>query len=335
MSETASASTNTASSASTQATPGAQNTNESANPAQGQQSKDSSQQSQPNPNGKAPAAASSADDGLEEIRVGSTTAKVSKEIAQLVKNLERGFQTKAQEASNNKKLLDLAKSNPEEFYRQTGKDPYDLAEEMLAKKYEQMQMTPEQRRLHELERDAADRKANESASKKEVIDAIRKEFGSVPEGAEDATREQLIQYFRHQRQVANNTKVSLDNEIGDAFKNSGLSPDKHLLAKVAFEMSSALRQNKKLTAQQAIDKVSKEYYSGAKDTFGKMDAKRIHEIFGDEFLSKIQQYALDQVTASAASKFGHHNPGHAPASSQTKEPVKLSQMEWRKAMGIT
>lgn len=273
------------------------------------------------------------DNDFEEIKVGSITGKVPKQIAAVIKNLERGFQSKAQEAASKEKLLSLAKENPKEFYKQTGKDVYEFAEEMLAEKYELMNMDPKERELKELKAQMAEREAKENSSKQEVIDAL-KEFGPLPKGAENASKEELIQYYRHQKQVYANTQKSLDQEMGEAFKESGLSPDKHLIAKVAFQISSALKQGKSLSAKDALANISKEYYSGAKDHFGKMDVKRIHEIFGDEFLEKIRQYDLTQATANAASRFGQasQSPGVKPASEAPKKYV--NQSEYRKLMGI-
>lgn len=271
---------------------------------------------------------------FEEIKVGSVSGKVPKQIAAMIKNLERGFQTKAQEAASKEKLLSLARENPKEFYKQTGKDVYDFAEEVLAEKYELMNMSEEQRELKRLKEEKAEREKHETASKQQVLDAL-KEFGPIPKGAENATRDELIQYYNHQKQVYANTQSSLDAELGAAFKESGLAADRHLIAKVAFEMSSAIKRGKSLSAKEAIAKVSNEYYSGAKQTFGNMDVKRIHEIFGDEFLEKVRKYDLEQVTSKAASHFGQssQSPGPKPAS---EEPKKfLNQSEWRKAMGIT
>lgn len=273
-------------------------------------------------------------DDYEEVKVGSVSGRVPKQIAAALKNLERGFHTKSQEAAQKEKLLAAGKENPKEFFKQTGRDIYEFAEEVLAEKYELMAMDPRDRELKERRENDAKREATEKASKQEVIDRIKQEFGSIPDGAENATKEQLVNYYRQQTQFFANTRTSLDQELGSAFKDSGLAPDRHLLAKVAFEMRSALAKNKSLSAKDAVAKVSGEYYSGAKDTFGKMDVKRIHEIFGDEFLEKIRKYDLDQVTASAASKFGQSNksPGSSPASENQSK--KLNEIEWRKAMGI-
>lgn len=324
----AAATTGTSSNSGTSVTPGS-STSESSTQNPGSQSS-----AKPSTGAQQGQAKEASGDDFEEVAIGSVKERVPKAIAAAIKNLERGFHTKSQEAAAKEKLLSLAKDNPKEFYKQTGKDVYEFAEEVLAEKYELMAMDPRDRRLKEMEAKEADRVAKENASKQEVLDAL-KEFGPLPKGAENASREELIQYYRHQRQVQASTQKSLDDDMGNAFKESGLMPDKHLLAKVAFEMRSALARNKTLSAKDAVAKVKNEYYSGAKQTFGKMSPKQIHEIFGDEFLESIRSYSLEQATANAASRFGQpsNSPGSTPASDGPKK--YLNQSEWRKAMGIS
>lgn len=322
------AATGTSSNSGTSVTPGS-STSESSTQNPGSQSGNkpstAAQQAKPQEAGA---------DDFEEVAIGSVKGRVPKAMAAAMKNLERGFHTKSQELAAKEKMLSLGKQNPREFFKQTGMDIDSFAEEVLAEKYENMAMDPRDRELKQMKAAEADRVAKENASKQEVLDAL-KEFGPLPKGAENASREELIQYYRHQRQVQASTQKSLDDDMGNAFKESGLIPDKHLLAKVAFEMRSALARNKSLSAKDAVAKVKSEYYSGAKQTFGKMSPKQIHEIFGDEFLEGIRSYSLEQATANAASRFGQQNnsPGSIPASDGTKK--YLNQSEWRKAMGIS
>lgn len=282
--------------------------------------------------GKA-ASKDSQDDGFEDVKIGSVQGRVPKEIAQALKNLERGFNSKAQEAAQTKKLLSLAQDNPKEFYKQTGKDAYEFAEALLAEKYEEMMMDPKDKELRDLRKLKEDKDNADKSSKQEVLEAL-KEFGPLPKGAENASREELIEYYGRQKETYQKEWSSLDSQIGDAFKDAKLPADKHLLAKVAFEMSSALKRGKSLSAKDAVAKVNGEYYSGVKQTLGNMDVKRIHEMLGDEFLDKLRQYDLDGVTAKSASRFGQNNNG--PAQAASDQPKKsLNQSEWRKAMGLT
>lgn len=284
--------------------------------------------------GESKAKAQETDSEFDEVKIGSVSGKVPKEIAKAIKNLERGFHSKAQELAAREKLVQLGKENPKEFFKQTGIDAYELAESLLAEKYELMQMSPEQRKLRELEAWKQEQEQREQGSKAEVLQAL-KEFGPLPEGAEKASKEQLIQYLNHQKQTYQKEWSTLDQQIGEAFKESGIPADKYVIAKVAFEMSSALKRGKSLTAAEALAKVKGEYFGGVKNLFANMDAKKIHELVGDEFFDKLRKYDLDQVNAQASSKFGtSQQTGQAKASSQTQERKKpMNEFEWRKFHG--
>jgi hypothetical protein len=276
--------------------------------------------------------AQSADNDCDDIKIVSVSGKVPQQIAEAIKNLERGFQTKAQEAANNKKLLALANSNPEEFYRQTGKDPYSLAEELMLKKFEMDSLTPEQKRIRDLEAKNSEYEGRESAVKQQILNEI-KEITDIPEGFDKKSKEEMIEFLQVKKQQYHNMFTSLDQEIGQAFKDSGLPADRFLVSKLAFEMRSSEKRGKPLTAKQALDKVNQEYFGGLKNTLGSMDVKRIHEMLGNDFLEKLRKYDLDQLTGNAASKLGQNfqnlNQGQTRVSSQ--EPKKyLNEVEWRK-----
>lgn len=291
---------------------------------------ESSQDTGSNDTSKKQAAPADAD--YDDIKIGSVSGRVPKQIAEAIKNLERGFQTKAQEAASKSKLLSLAESNPKEFYKQTGKDPYEFAERMMLEKFENDSMSPEQKRMRELEARNKEYESKEMASKQEIISELKK-FGDIPEGLEKRSREEILRYLERQQGVHENAKQGLDQEIGDAFKESGLPPDRFIISKVAFEMSSALKRGKNLTAKEALNKVNQEYFGGVKNLFGKMDVKRIHEVVGDEFFERLRKYDLDQVTANAASKLGQNfqnNQGQTRVSSPEPQKKYLSETEWRK-----
>lgn len=270
----------------------------------------------------------------DEVKIGSVSGKVPKQIAEAIKNLERGFQSKAQKAAQMEKLVGLAQSNPKEFWKTTGQDPYEFAENLLAEKYEMMQMSPEQRRLKELEARVKEQDDRETSSKNQILNELKK-YGEIPQGAEKASKEELLQYLRHQENQYSNEMKSLDQQIGEAFRDSGLFPDKYVIAKVAFEMSSALKRGKNLTAKEAVARVNQDFFGGVKNLFQNMDVKRIHEVLGDDFLEKLRKYDLEQVTASAASRLGQNQFGQAKqASSQEPKKKYLNEIEWRKAMGL-
>lgn len=277
----------------------------------------------------------SAESEFEEVKLGSIQGKVPKAIAQAIKNLERGFQTKAQEAANQKKLIALAKQNPKEFLKQTGMDPYDFAESTLAEKYEEMSLTPEQKAAKERDAKLNKYEQADKQSKQKLISQL-KQFGDViPENIETYSKEEIAEYVQHRSEQYKKETENLDHEIGQAFSESGLPADKYTLAKVAFEIASAARQNKNLSAKEALAKVTKGYYDGTREHFSKMDGKRIHEMLGEDVIEKIRKHDLERVNENAAFKIGQQNGQGSNSSSQdNKSKQVLNEVEWRKAMGL-
>ncbi|MBA3756054.1 MAG: hypothetical protein H0X02_07465 [Nitrosomonas sp.] len=272
---------------------------------------------------------------FEEITVGQTKAKVTKEIAALVKNLEKGFQSKAQEAAQFRKMVEGAKQNPREFFKATGMDPAAFAEEVLAEKYEYMNLSDEQKQLKSAQEELNKYKSVESQSKKQLVDQLKSLGDQIPDNIEDYSKEEIAEYVQHRTQAFHQESQNLDHEIGQAFTDSGLPADKYTIAKVAFEMSSAARQNKNLSAKDALAKVTKGYYDGTREHFSKMDGKRIHELLGEDVLGKIRKYDLERVNENAAFKIGPQNGQGSNSSSQDQSQKKaLNQIEWRKAMGL-
>lgn len=268
---------------------------------------------------------------FEEVALGSTKGKASKEIAQTIKALEKGFQSKSQELAQKNKLMSLAKENPKEFFKQTGVDAYEFAEKLLAEKYEQMQMSPEQRELMELKAEKAQREQQEQASKQEILSEIKK-FVQLPEGAEKASKEELVQFLNHQKQTYQKVQNQIETEFVEALKAENLPAKeaRYLLAKASFEMSSALKQGKSLTPKQAIAKVKGEFIGSTRELFGAMSDEQLHQALEDGLFDRIQKFQLNRLTASAASKFGTQNQGQAQASTPPVKQKPMNEIEWRR-----
>jgi hypothetical protein len=274
---------------------------------------------------------------FEEIALGSVKGKVPKQIADAIKNFERGFQSKAQKAAQMEKLVTLGKENPKEFLKQTGINIHEFAETILAERFEEMQMTPEQKQQREEKAELERLRSIDRASKQELIEQLKQLGDQIPQDIEKYPKEEIQRYVQHRQAQYRQEAEGLDQEIGQAFSESGLPADKYTLAKVAFEISSAAKQGKNLSAKEALARVSQGYYEGTREHFSKMDGKRIHELLGDAVLDKIRKYDLERVTTQAASQFGQNQTqgqGQNPSSQNGQPKKQLNQAEWRKAMGI-
>lgn len=295
-------------------------------------------QSQNNQSQTSPSAAS---DDFEEIALGSTKGKVPKAIAKAIKDYERGIQAKFQESAKQAKaaqekeqILALFKSNPDEFAKRMGVDLDTMAEERLAKKYEVMQMSPEQRENMQLKQQMEQMRQQELGSKKGVIDEIKGLLGAeAPEGLEQYPKEELQAFLAHKQGEYNQLQSGIEKEFVDAWKETGLPRHKFFGAQMAFQMlNHQKRTGESLQAGEAAAKVKGDFLGAVKEIVSQMDPSGIQELLGKDVLEKIRQADIERVTGQAASSM-QKSPAVPAASEQPKK--QLNQFEWRKAMGLS
>jgi len=288
---------------------------------------------------------------LEEIALGSVKGKVPKALAKAIKDFERGSQAKMREAAEarkqaheNQQLLALLDRDPdafaEHYARMTGKrlDLDAFAEERLARKYDLMHMTPEQRRLYDAEQRLQQMERAELQSKSGVIAEIRSMLGEdAPPNLEKFSKEELQGFLHQQRAVQDHVQQSLNNEVVEAWKESGLPKHKYFGALMSFTMMSHIRQNREaiergeiqpLQAKEAAARVKEDFTGVVREVVAQMDPQGIQDLLGKEILAKIRQHDIDRVTAKAASEVGlNRRPGASPASENPRKP--MNEYEWR------
>lgn len=260
--------------------------------------------------------------------------------------LAEGAQAKMQEAARVKQeamqMLQLAKSNPKSFFKQTGIDPYEFAEATLAEKYEMMAMTPEQRELQEYRAQKAQQDAAEKSSRQEIISKIERLIGkdNIPPGAENATKEQLLGFLQAKTQEHSNLRTNLEQEIVEAWKESGLPKSKYFAARISHEMLSSLAQKKAglrdeaLQAKEAAAIVKEQVTSELREILlqvAKADPGAAQQLLGDEMMKLLRDYDVRRVTgASQASQSKpQQRPGtSSPASGKSQANRPLSEKEW-------
>lgn len=248
-------------------------------------------------------------DSIVTVKVNGETRDVTvKELLKL-QQLEKASQSKMQAASKKEQeamnWLRLAETNPAEFLRKRGIDPDEFAESTLAEKFELMKMSPEQKRLRELEqkeKEWAEREKNEK-------DAKEKE-----------------EYSRAELQELN----ALDKEFGEALSESGIKkPSKYTVAQIAARMLSASRQNKSLTVKEAAASVVAERRESLLEELDSMDGETLHEWLGKGNQKKFRDFDVERVSGKQTS-LKQQSPGAKPASGAKK--AFQSEQEWRAHM---
>lgn len=274
-------------------------------------------------------------DALVTVKINGKTEELPlKEVIKL-QQLERVSHEKLRQAAEmQKKAQELMQMDFERLAQLRGLDPDEWAEERLAKKYELMQMSPEQRRLMELEHREQQRAAMEKQEKSQIIEQIKQWAAELPPGIENASKEQLIAFAQQQKQVYEMAEQSLERELVDAWKESGLPEDKYFGHLIALKMKWHQDQtNEPLQAAQAASKVKEEFGGHVRRILGKMDAEAIHEFLGKDLLTKLREFDVQRVTGSQLASNMNQSRPDTPSASQEKK--YLNQIEWRKAMGLT
>lgn len=235
--------------------------------------------------------------------------------------LGEGAQSKMQQAAQLRQqaeqIIRFARANPKEFFKQTGVDPYEFAEATLAEKYEMMQMSPEQKRLMELEKKNKD--------------------------YEDREKQMREEREKHERsQTEHKLRGEIENEIVEAWKESGLPRHKYFAARIAAEMGSSLAQKKAgvidqaCSAKEAAANVKAQVVSELQDIVlqvAKTDPAAAQQLLGNELMKILRDYDVKRVTGSGqATQFGNQRPGTQPASEKSKNSGKqpMSEKEWDK-----
>lgn len=232
------------------------------------------------------------------------TVREAMKRSQLASASHQKMQEAAKMAKQAQQLVHLLQNDPAALFREFGKDPAEFAEMILAQKYEQAQMTPEQKELAELREE-------------------RKRWQEAQENQKKSVAEQ------RRAQLAQQTMTSLDTEIGEAFKESGLPKDKFLVSQIAAELLAASKQKIPLTAREAAAKVKARWESSNRAVFEGMDAQAIQNLLGPKALKILSDFELKKVTEQSASQFGQqgqstYQSGGAPAKSNV-----VNEAGWR------
>jgi len=284
-----------------------------------------------------------ADDGLEEVSLGSVKGRIPKDLAKAIKEFERGTQEKFRDVASLRKgaqraqyLEQLAKQDPERFFKEVGGDFYSIAEERLAKKYERDLLAKERPELVQLEDTKAElqrvRQA-ELAAKSDVMEQIKDLMGAdAPEGMENQPRPVLEKFLAHQKQQYETLQSNTSREMIEAWQETGLPKHPYFGALMSFQMLSHSRKtNSALPAREAAAKVKSDFEKMHREVLAEKakDPKGILEFLGEDILKVVRQADIARVTAEAASQVGNKGPAQA-ASQAPKKP--MNEHEFREFM---
>lgn len=254
---------------------------------------------------------------FEEVKLGSTKAKLSKDVAKLVKDLQKGFYEKAERAAKlerREKMLQETLKDPtsaRKLLRSMGVDTRQMSEDEISEALEEAGMTPEQK---------------ENRALKAELEAERE---TKKQTAEREKRKKDAEEYQK-------TQGNLDKEIGEAFKEAGLPKKRFYLARVAAEMLTSHKKlaaglvDKPLSAKEACASVREDLVSTVREVIEDMDPKGIRELLGEKALKKLRDNEIVSAIERDSPEVAHklNRPGsNRPASEKSKKP--MNEYEWR------
>lgn len=255
---------------------------------------------------------------LEEIKLGGLTGKLPKALAKAVKDLERGFHTHAQANAAYRQVLgdvhpsqlaQAAKNDPraqEYILQRFGIDADQFSQARLARMLQDQMMTPEQKRLRDLEQE--NRQYKETEAQRKERERQEKEQADYQK---EATRVRA--------------------EAGKAISQSEIIKNDNYLASRVFAIKGAFEDaGHELTWEEAVSKVESEFIQAMKRRASSLKPEQLEEMIGGDGLKGWREFDLARVTqkASAKSASKDSRPGDSPAS-QRKNKGPMSENEYR------
>jgi DNA-binding ferritin-like protein (Dps family) len=260
-------------------------------------------------------------DAMVTLKINGKDEKMPLREALKVSRMEKVSQAKMQEAAQIKnqavQLMNLAKSDPRQFFKLTGQDPYEFAEATLAEKYNMMQMTPEQKRMMEYEQKLKQYEERENQEKKTLNE-------------------------RQLEQQKFTAMKSIESEFINAWKDSGLPPDKHFMARTAALVVESIAQKKAglrdeaLQFSEAVSIIKQEGVTPLRNILLSVaktqGVEAAQKLLGDEMLKLFREQDIKRVTGNAASRnqTQSNRPGNT-VSGNKNDTKSLGDKAWADA----
>lgn len=269
--------------------------------------------------GKEGQAAAPTAEELEEIKLGHASAKVPKEVAKIIKDMERGFHSANQERAFFRQLFNnaspqeiaaAAKDNEkfaEFLFKNRGIDTDQFSQKRLAEKLKREMMDPKDRELE-------DHRAFRAKAEREEQERVAKE----KEG--QRTREE------QQEAVQVRTQIWKAIEKEPSFHNN-----QFLVARVVATKAQAEAQKLDWTWDDCVAKIKNDIRESTRSRASALTPEQLEEELGPEILKKWREHDLKRVTGHAppsrAASPKDSRPGSQPVTGKDKKP--LSEAEYR------
>lgn len=222
---------------------------------------------------------------------------------------DKRFQEAAAERKKNEAYNARGKDKYQvrDILKEWGHDPRALAEELLTEEIEFQMMSPEKKRIYELERE------------KFFRDKSDKERAALErQGKESEVRARLT--------------GQLQGEVIEALKGSTLPQTPQMVSRMAQQMRVHLQRGIDISVAEAAQLVQKELIEEGKANFPKMGVTKLKEILGQDMVNALLKDSLAQVKDPV--KRADKRPSDSVSERVIEKPTKgyITQNEFEKHM---
>lgn len=278
-------------------------------------------------------------DQLVTVKVNGQTRKVTVREALKQAELGAGAQMKMQEAAKERKeaqrLRQLAKEDPDAFFKETGVDPDEYAERRLVRKYERMAETPEQRQLREREERLQQYEKRDSQTKQGLLTQLRDIVGEVPKELEGKSPEEIHYHLERAKEAYQHQVSQIEKEFVEAWTDTGLPKDPMFgqwtasLMHASQVQKNAGQREEALQAKEAAHIVKESFLSAVQRITEAMTPEQVTQLLGAQKMKQLREFDVQRVTGQrqAPTQERPNSPGQKPASSRSNK-VTVNDQGW-------
>lgn len=172
------------------------------------------------------------------------------------------FRTAAQARAEAEKLTNLAKKDPEAFFKALGMDIEEVSKATLSKKLAELSMDPKEREINELKR---------------KLELHEKEKQEQKEAEEKAKTEKATEFWSEK----------YDKELPEAIKAAGLPLTKEVIVMTADLMIASLEEGVDLPLNVVMDMVKEKHLSSVKNFLTGADKEKLVSLLGPELVDSL------------------------------------------------
>lgn len=234
-----------------------------------------------------------------------------REMLQKGKSADSKFQKASQMEKQMNQLIRLFQEDPEAALVKMGHDPDKLMEQRIEKRIKEMEMSPEQKKIAEMEARLADRE---------------NKLKQIEQEKHEAEKARMQEEFSRK----------LDTEITEALSTSRLPKSPYVLNRLANTMLDAMKMGyEDVSAKDVLPIIEKQINSEIQEMFSAMPEEVIEAMLGQNVTEKLRKHRLAKMRKAPETASAVKATGKSEEKSKTteKEVKKIDAKDFFKNFG--